>query len=67
MGLNFGERKPIVIGDRGYPSKEFIKYVEDKEIKYVMRVHKKFTTRIDKMRSGSKSINLSEGIKTRSR
>jgi hypothetical protein len=41
MELDFGERKSIVICDRGYPSKEFITYLQDKEIKYVMRVAKR--------------------------
>jgi hypothetical protein len=65
MGLDFGERKPIVICDRGYPSKDFIKYLQDKEIKYVMRVQKRFNSRIDTMRKGSRVIPLAEGIKTR--
>jgi hypothetical protein len=65
MGLCGGGRKVIVICDRGYPSKEFIKYLQDKEIKYVMRVQKRFNPRIDRMRSGSKDIRLSEGIRTR--
>jgi hypothetical protein len=60
-----GVRKAIVICDRGYPSKEFIKYLQDKEIKYVMRVQKRFNPHIDRMRSGSKVIRLSEGIRTR--
>jgi hypothetical protein len=57
-----GVRKAIVIYDRGHPSKEFIKYLQDKEIKYVMRVRKRFNPHIDRMRSGSKVIRLSEGI-----
>jgi hypothetical protein len=65
MGLDLGERKPIVICDRGYPSKDFVKYLQDKEIKHVMRAQKRFNPRIDRMRSGSKNIKLSEGVKTR--
>jgi hypothetical protein len=65
MGLDLGERKPIVICDRGYPSKDFVKYLQDKEIKYVMRAQKGFNPRIDRMRNGSKNIKLSEGVKTR--
>jgi hypothetical protein len=65
MGFSGGERKPIVICDRGYPSKDFIKYLQDKEIKYVMRVQRRFNPRMDRMRSGSKDIRLSEGIRTR--
>jgi hypothetical protein len=64
MGLDLGERKPIGISERGYPSKDFVKYLQDKEIKYVMRVQKRFNPRIDRMRSGSKDIKLAEGIKT---
>jgi uncharacterized protein YifE (UPF0438 family) len=63
--MDFGERKPIVICDRGYPSKDFIKYIQNKEIRYVMRARKGFNTRIDKMSGGSRVITLSEGIKTR--
>jgi hypothetical protein len=65
MRQDLGERKPIVIFDRGYPSKDLIKYLQDKEIKYVMRVQKRFNTRIDKMRNGSKVIKLAEGMKPR--
>ncbi|MDR1956346.1 MAG: transposase, partial [Treponema sp.] len=49
-GLDFGERKIIIIFDRGYPPKDFIKYLQDKEIRYVMRVQKGFNSRIDGMR-----------------
>jgi hypothetical protein len=59
------QRKIIVIFDRGYPSKDLIKYIQDKEIKYVMRVQKRFNSRIDKMRRGSKVIGLTEDIRTR--
>jgi hypothetical protein len=65
MALDLGERKPIVICDRGYPSKDFVKYLQDKEIKYVMRVPKRYNSRIDKKRSGSKVIKLSEGVTIR--
>jgi hypothetical protein len=65
LGLDCGERKLIVIFDRGSPSKDMIKYLQDKEIKYVMRVQKGFNSRIDKMRSGSKAIILSDGSRIR--
>ncbi|MDR0760595.1 MAG: IS4 family transposase [Treponema sp.] len=65
MGLNGGKRQVIVICDHGYPSKDFIKYLQDKEIKYVMRVQRRFNPRIDRMRSGSKVIRISEGIQAR--
>jgi hypothetical protein len=61
----WGERKPLVIFDRGYPSKELIKYLQDKEIKYVMRVQKGFNSRIDSMRRGSRDIKLAGGVQTR--
>jgi hypothetical protein len=39
-GPEFEGRKPVVIFDRGYPSKDLIRYLQDREIKYVMRVFK---------------------------
>ena len=65
MRLGGGERKAVVIFDRGYPSKDFIKYLQDKEIKYVMRIQRRFNPRIDRMKNGSKVIRLSLGIQTR--
>jgi hypothetical protein len=65
MGMDWGERKAIIIFGRGYPSKDLIKYLQDEEIKYVMRVPKRFNSRIDNMKKGSKVIKLSEGMKTR--
>jgi hypothetical protein len=37
-GPEFEGRKPVVIFDRGYSSKDLIKYLQDREIKYVMQV-----------------------------
>jgi hypothetical protein len=65
MAGNFKKRKIIVIFDRGYPSRDFIKYLQDKEIKYAMRARKRFNSRMDKMRRGSKVIRLTEDIRTR--
>jgi hypothetical protein len=65
MGLDFGGRKPLVILDRGYPSKDFIKCLEDKGIRYVMRVQKGFNSRIDRISGGSQVIDLAEGIRIR--
>ena len=65
LGQRFGKRKVIVIFDRGYPSKDFIKYLQDKEIRYVMRVQKGFNARIDGLKQGSKRIRLDEGITVR--
>jgi hypothetical protein len=61
MGLDLGGRKPIVIFDRGYPSKDFIKYLQDKEITYVMRVQRGFNPRIDKIKRGDRPITFSDG------
>jgi hypothetical protein len=65
MGLDFGRRKPIIICGRGYPSKDFIKYLQDKEIKHVMRVQKRFSPGIDRMRGGGREIRILDGIRTR--
>jgi hypothetical protein len=65
LGPGFGRRKVIVVFDRGYPSKDFIKYLQDKEITYVMRIQKGFNARIDGLKKGSKSIRPGEGITVR--
>jgi hypothetical protein len=65
MGLDGGGRKPVIICGRGYPSKDFIKCQQDREIKYVMRVQKRFNSGIDRMRSGGREIRISEGVLTR--
>ncbi|MDR0685408.1 MAG: transposase [Spirochaetaceae bacterium] len=62
LGQSFGKRKVIVVFDRGHPSKDFIKYLQDKEITYVMRGQKGFNARIDGLKQGSKRIRLDEGI-----
>jgi hypothetical protein len=62
MRADFGERKVIAIFDRGYPSKDLIKHLQDKEITYVMRVRRGFNSRIDKMSRGSKIIKLTEDM-----
>jgi hypothetical protein len=64
-GLNFGGRKLLVIFDRGYPSKDLITYLQDKGIRYVMRVQKGFNARLDRMGGGSEVIKLSDGMQTR--
>jgi hypothetical protein len=56
----FGNRKALVIFDRGYPSKDFITYLPEKELKYVMRVPKGFNGRIDRLKKG---IRLSVLVK----
>jgi hypothetical protein len=61
----FGKRRALVIFDRGYPSKDFINYLQDKEIRYVMRIQKGFNARIDRLKRGSKIIRLGEGITVR--
>jgi len=39
---NIGFSNDLILFDRGYPSKDFISFVEDKKIKYLMRVSKVF-------------------------
>jgi hypothetical protein len=46
-GPEFEGRKPVVIFDRRYPSKDLIKYLHGREIKHVMRVQRGFNSRID--------------------
>jgi hypothetical protein len=65
LGLHIGSRKPLVIFDRGYPSKDLVDHLQDEEIRCVMRVQRGFDFRIDKMKGGSEVIKLSEGMKTR--
>jgi len=43
----FKSGKDLFIGDRGYPSAEFIGHMERKGYKYLLRVRKKFNTEID--------------------
>jgi hypothetical protein len=64
-GLDFGGRTPIVVFDCGYPSRDLIKYLRDRKIKYVMRVPKGFSPGIDSMGEGSRDIRLAEDIRTR--
>jgi hypothetical protein len=59
------ERKKILIFDRGYPSRDFVKYLQDNEIRYVMRVARGFSARIDGMRSGSETVRLADGVDAR--
>ncbi|MDR0662875.1 MAG: transposase [Spirochaetaceae bacterium] len=63
--LDFGGRKPVMIFDRGYPSRELISYLEDKGIRYVLRVAKRFSARIDSISGGSQVVELPEGISVR--
>jgi hypothetical protein len=43
-----GFKNELILFDRGYPSKNFISFLESKGIKYLMRVkNKKFSTQID--------------------
>lgn len=43
----FSNKKDIIILDRGYPSKAFIKNFIDKDIKFLMRLQKSFNLEID--------------------
>jgi hypothetical protein len=44
-GPDFGGRIPIIVFDRGYPSKDLIKYLRYRKIKYVMRAPKGFNSK----------------------
>jgi len=58
----------LVLFDRGYPSFELIKQLEDKGIKYVMRVKSKFNTNIDDQQEDDGFVYLRQNevqIKTR--
>jgi hypothetical protein len=46
-GPEFEGRKPVVIFDRRYPSKDLIEYLHDREINHVMRMQREFNSRID--------------------
>ncbi|MHB1421550.1 MAG: transposase [Bacillota bacterium] len=43
----YKQNNDIVIFDRGYPSKNFIKYLNDNDISYLIRLHKSFSPQID--------------------
>lgn len=43
----FSQRNDLIIFDRGYPSHELIQYLDNKKIKYLMRVAKNFNNEID--------------------
>ena len=44
---NMTDGKDLIICDRGYPSKDLIDYCESNNIKYLMRVRKKFNVAVD--------------------
>jgi hypothetical protein len=54
-------RKMLIIFDRGYPSFEFIKELEDLDIKYLMRVKTKFNTDIDAQKESDGYVRLEKG------
>jgi len=43
----YKDAKDLVIFDRGYPSKTLIKYLDDGDLKYLMRLQKSFNAGID--------------------
>jgi hypothetical protein len=53
--------KELIIFDRGYPSFEFIKELNDNGINYLMRVRQKFNTEIDSLPLGTFNIELTDG------
>ena len=54
------EDKRIVIFDRGYPSVELIKTLEERGLKYVMRVRNKFNLAIDAQTEDDGIVKLNE-------
>jgi hypothetical protein len=58
MGLDLGGLKPQVLFDRGYPPKDIIRYLEDKGLRYVVRVQKGFNSLVDEKKRGSKEIKV---------
>lgn len=44
---NYNQTKDIIIFDRGYPSKNLIKYLNDNHISFLMRMQKSFNKEID--------------------
>jgi hypothetical protein len=45
--IQYANKKDLIIFDRGYPSKEFIKSFYDKDLKFLMRLQKSFNSQID--------------------
>jgi hypothetical protein len=62
--FNRGHRE-LVIFDRGYPSHDLVKSLQDKEIKYLMRVQKNFTSEIAAQEAADGWVNFGPGIKVR--
>jgi hypothetical protein len=58
---SFEKGKELVLFDRGYPSFDLIKELIEKEIHFVMRVRKKFSTKIDGLKNGDHIIELEQG------
>ena len=53
--------KKLIIFDRGYPSFELLKQLEDAGIKYVMRVKTRFNNDIDTQTAEDAYVNLTKG------
>jgi hypothetical protein len=60
---SFEGGKELVIFDRGYASRGLIQELMDKEIDYLMRVRRKFSTAIDALGLGEHNIELERGKK----
>ena len=56
--------KKLIIFDRGYPSFELLKQLEDAGIKYVMRVKTRFNNDIDAQTAEDAYVNLTKGEDT---
>jgi hypothetical protein len=53
--------KELVLFDRGYPSLELIKWLQEKNIDFLMRVRQKFDTGIDALPRGDHQVALEKG------
>ena len=60
---SFEKGKELILFDRGYPSFDLINELFKREIHFVMRVRKKFSTAIDELGYGDHAIELEQGGK----
>ena len=53
-----GKMNDVLIFDRGYPSKELIKYIEDNNLKYVMRVSSRYLKKINDANEEDQTVKI---------
>jgi hypothetical protein len=53
-----GLKNDLILFDRGYPSSELIKYLEDSEIKYLMRVSSQFLKVVNEAKQEDQIVEL---------